>query len=320
MTALSTAPRPAPSDATCDIAIVAVTFNSANHLDRLLASLDPALGDLRYRVVFVDNKSSDDTVARLRADGRAEVLCQPDNRGFAAAVNVGLAQTTEAPAVLILNPDLALGVGCVPTLLAASRERGVGIVVPQMRTPGGAIFRSLRREPTVGRALGAAVIGGRVASRFPGLSETVGDVGSYQTPADIDWATGAAMLVTRACVDATGPWDESFFLYSEETDFAYRARQAGFRVRFEPAAVLTHTGGDGMTSPRLRSMIALNRVRYFRRRHGPARSAVFYSSVLLNELSRGATGNRAARAAARALVSPRTRPQELACSGRLLPR
>jgi N-acetylglucosaminyl-diphospho-decaprenol L-rhamnosyltransferase len=321
MSTLSTAPRSAPeSDAPCDIAIVVVTFNSAAHLDPLLASLEPALGDVRGRVVFVDNDSSDDTVARLRADRRVEILRRPDNRGFAAAVNVGLAHTTEAPACLILNPDLALGAGCVPTLLAASRERGVGIVVPQMRTPVGAIFRSLRREPTVGRALGAAVMGGRVASRFPGLSETVGDDGSYQTPTDVDWATGAAMLLTRECVEATGPWDESFFLYSEETDFAYRARQAGFRVRFEPAAVLTHTGGDGMTSPKLRSMIALNRVRYFRRRHGPARSAAFYSSVLLNELSRGATGNRAARAAAFALVSPHARPQELSCSGRLLPR
>jgi N-acetylglucosaminyl-diphospho-decaprenol L-rhamnosyltransferase len=325
MSTLATAPSSVPrrdgrSDRTCEIAILVVTFNSAAHLDWLLASLDPALGDLSYRVVVVDNNSSDDTVARLRADGRVEVVRRLDNRGFAAAVNVGLAHMAEAPAILILNPDLALGPGCVPTLLAASRERGVGIVVPQMRTPGGAIFRSLRREPTVGRALGAAVMGGRFASRFPGLSETVGDDGSYQTAADVDWATGAAMLVTRECADDTGPWDESFFLYSEETDFAYRARRAGFRVRFEPTAVVTHTGGDGMASPRLRSMIALNRVRYFRRRHGPARSAAFYSSVLLNELSRGATGNRAARAAAFALVSPRSRPQELACSSHLLPR
>jgi GT2 family glycosyltransferase len=303
-----------------DIAVVVVTFNSAAHVGRLLTSLEPALGNLRSRVVVVDNNSSDDTVARLRTDRRAEVLDQPDNRGFAAAINVGLSHTSEAPAVLILNPDLVLGSGSVPTLIAASREPDVGVVVPQMRTPGGTIFRSLRREPTVGRALGVAVMGGRVASRFPSLSETVGDDGSYLRRCDVDWATGAAMLVTRECADAIGPWDESFFLYSEETDFAYRARQAGFRIRFEPAAVVIHRGGDGMTSPRLRSMIALNRVRYFRRRHGPTRSAVFYSSVLLNELSRGATGNRAARAAAHALVSPRARPRELACSSRLLPR
>jgi GT2 family glycosyltransferase len=188
-----------------------------------------------------------------------------------------------------------------------------------MRTPGGAIFQSLRREPTVGRALGVAVMGGRVASHFPRLSETVGDHQSYLGRGDVDWATGACMLVTRECADTTGPWDESFFLYSEETDFAHRARQAGFRIRFEPAAVVTHTGGDGATSPRLRSMMVLNRVRYFRRQHGPIRSALFFCAVLLNELSRGVIGSRAARGAAHALINPRVRPQELACSGRLLP-
>jgi GT2 family glycosyltransferase len=303
-----------------DIALVVVTFNSATHLNRLLTSLDPALGNLRARVVFVDNNSSDDTVARLRGDSRVEVLDLAENRGFAAAVNVGLERTSPAPAVLVLNPDLVLAPGSISKLLAVGREPGVGIVVPQIRRPNGEIFRSIRREPTVSRALGVAVMGGRVARYFSGLSETVGDHRSYLRCGDVEWATGAAMLVTRQCVDATGPWDESFFLYSEETDFAYRARQAGFRLRFEPSAVVTHTGGDGMASPRLRSMLVLNRVRYFRRRHGRTRSTIFFSAVLLNEVTRGVIGNRAARAAAHALIHPRVRPEELACSGRLIPR
>jgi N-acetylglucosaminyl-diphospho-decaprenol L-rhamnosyltransferase len=303
-----------------DIAVIIVTFNSAAHLDRLLASLDAALSHLRARLIFVDNNSTDDTVARLRSHGRAEVLAQPDNRGYAAAINVGIERTQEAPAVLVLNPDLALGAGSIPLLLAASRERGVGIVVPQIRTPDAAIFRSLRREPTVGRALATAVMGGRVAGLFPRLSETVGDDRSYLERHDVDWATGAAMLVTRECLDATGPWDETFFLYSEETDFAERARRAGFRILYEPAAVVTHTGGDSMTSPRLRSMLVLNRLRYFRRRHGRIRSAAFFAAVLWSELTRGVLGDKAARVAARALVSPRARPVELARSNRLVPR
>ena len=303
-----------------DIAVIVVTFNSAAHVDRLLATLDAALGDLRARVVVVDNHSSDDTVARLRRHGRAEVLAQADNRGYAAAINVGLERTYEAPAVLVLNPDLALGAKSIPRLLAASHETGVGIVVPQIRTPDGAIFRSLRREPTVGRALGTAVMGGRAAGRFPRLSETVGDDKSYLERRDVDWATGAAILVTRECADATGPWDETFFLYSEETDFAERARRAGFRVLYEPAAVVTHTGGDSMTSPRLRSMLVVNRLRYFRRRHGRLPSAAFFAAVLCNELTRALLGSKAARAAAVGLVNPRARPQELACSNRLVPR
>jgi N-acetylglucosaminyl-diphospho-decaprenol L-rhamnosyltransferase len=303
-----------------DIAVIVVTFNSAVHMDRLLACLDGALGDLRARVAFVDNDSTDDTVARLRSHGRVEVFAQPANRGYAAAINAGLERTSEAPAVLVLNPDLALATGSIPRLLAASRERGVGIVVPQMRTADGAVFRSLRREPTIGRALGTAVMGGRIAGLFPRLSETIGDDRSYLERRDVDWATGAAMLVTRECLDATGPWDETYFLYSEETDFAERARRAGFRVLYEPEAVVTHTGGDCMTSPRLRSMLVLNRLRYFRRRHGRLQSAAFYAAVLWNELTRAVLGNKAARAAALGLVHPRARPEELACSNRLVPR
>jgi N-acetylglucosaminyl-diphospho-decaprenol L-rhamnosyltransferase len=302
-----------------DLAVIVVTFNSADHLDRLLASLDSALGELRAQIVFIDNNSTDDTVARLRRHGRGEVVTQRDNRGYAAAINVGLQRTTDASALLVLNPDLTLGAASVQQLLAASEETGIGIVVPQIRTPDGTVFRSLRREPTIGRALGTAMMGGRVAGRFSRLSETVGDDRSYLERRDVDWATGAAMLVTRSCLDATGPWDETFFLYSEETDFAARARGAGFRILYEPEAIVTHVGGDSMVSPRLRSMLVINRLRYFRRRHGPLRSAAFFTAVLWNEMTRGVLGNRAARAAARALVSPRARPVELACSNRLVP-
>jgi N-acetylglucosaminyl-diphospho-decaprenol L-rhamnosyltransferase len=83
-------------------------------------------------------------------------------------------------------------------------------------------------------------MGGRVAGLFPRLSETVGDDGSYLERHEVDWATGAAMLVTRDCAETTGPWDESFFLYSEKTNFAERARRAGFRIVYEPAARNAH--------------------------------------------------------------------------------
>jgi GT2 family glycosyltransferase len=303
-----------------DVAVVVVTHNSASHLDALLASLDGAMGGCRTRLLAVDNASTDDTLVRLRADGRAEVFARPDNRGYAAAINFAVDRTREASAVLVLNPDLMLGVGSIPTLLRAAGESRVGIVVPQLRGPDGSIYHSLRREPTVRRALGAAVMGGRFAQRFPQLCETVGDECAYHERRDVDWATGAAMLVTRQCLDVTGPWDESYFLYSEETDFAERSRRAGFRVLFEPDAVVTHTGGQSLTSPRLRTMLVLNRIRYFRRRHGQMRSAAFYSAVLWDEFVRGLLGDRAACTAALTLVQPSARPTELKCSERLIPR
>ena len=82
------------------------------------------------------------------------------------------------------------------------------------------------------------------------------------------WATGAALAVSPACRAAVGRWDESFFLYSEETDYALRAADAGFAVRYTPASVVAHVGGDQGRAPRLWALSAANRVELHRRRHG----------------------------------------------------
>ncbi|KOU34459.1 glycosyltransferase family 2 protein, partial [Streptomyces sp. WM6368] len=104
----------------------------------------------------------------------------------------------------------------------------------------------------------------------------------------------------RAC----GAWDESFFLYSEETEYCLRARDLGFVTRLEPSATATHLGGDSQVSPRLWTLLTLNRVRLYGRRNGPAATAAFRAAVLLRETSRAALGRPASRAAARALASP----------------
>ncbi|MCZ7627704.1 MAG: glycosyltransferase [Microthrixaceae bacterium] len=66
----------------------------------------------------------------------------------------------------------------------------------------------------------------------------------YARERDADWATGAAMLISAECLAAVGPWDESFFLYSEETDYCLRARDRGFKLRYSPKATATHIGGS----------------------------------------------------------------------------
>lgn len=125
------------------------------------------------------------------------------------------------------------------------------------------------------RALGEAVIGNRRAGRFPRWSELVTDPEAYGRATVADWATGALMALSRDCLDACGAWDESFFLYSEETEYCLRARDRGFATRLEPAASAVHLGGDSQVSPRLWTLLTLNRVRLYRRRHGAAATAAF---------------------------------------------
>ncbi len=128
---------------------------------------------------------------------------------------------------------------------------------------------------------------------------------------------GAVLLVSRACHEALDGWDESYFLYSEETDFAARPRRHGFVIWYEPAAVAVHIGAQSGTSDRTHSMQVLNRVRYYTRRHRGMSAWCYYGASIVAELSKSRSGTQH-RAALRSLVRPASRPDELACgSGRL---
>ena len=190
----------------------------------------------------------------------------------------------------------------MPALLAGLRQHGVGIAVPKLLDGSGGIIDSMRREPTVLRAFGDAILGAQRAGRFAPLGEIVTDRRSYSYQQFTDWAEGSTQLISTACWDACGPWDESFFLYSEETDFCLRARDAGLLTWYTPAACVTHLGGESNTSPQLWSRLTANRIRLYAKRHGRASTAAFRIAVVLNEGIRAAIGRDVHRAGLSQLV------------------
>ena len=217
------------------------------------------------------------------------------------------------PAYLILNPDVRLRPGAVPPLLAALAVPGTGITAPQMRTGSGALDLSLRREPTLPRALGLT------RTRLPALSEYVYEPEAYTREHQVDWAVGAALCFSRTCWEALGGWDESFFLYSEETDFCLRARDAGYGTRYVPSSVVVHLGGASGRSEATQAMQILNRVRLYRRRRGVPRAWLYWALAVLAELSHAVRGQREARFVVRALLLPSARPAAVGCSTALIP-
>lgn len=286
------------------LTVAVVTHDSARLLPGLLASLDEGLAGVDAEVVVVDNASSDGSadLARALAPG-ATVVDAPGNGGYASGINLAVRSRRGAGALLVLNPDVRLAPGVGHLLLAALEDPAVGIAVPRVVGPGGALQCSLRREPTVARAVGEALVGGTRAGRRARWGGTVTDRRSYERDADVDWATGAALAVAPRCIAAVGDWDERFFLYSEETDYMLRAGDAGLRVRYVADAVVTHIGGEAHRSPTLWALLATNRVRLYRKRHGPLPAAAFRAAVLLNELLRSRRATH--RAAVRALLSRR---------------
>lgn len=293
-----------------DVAVVVVAYNSRDLLPDLVASLPRGLGELRWRLVVADNDSQDGTIAWLHEHAPdALVVATGRNGGYAAGLNAGVAAAREAHgeplAYLLMNPDVRLQPGCGPALLRAAGDQGIGIVVPHLVDAHGRLIESQRREPTVLRAVGDAVLGCRLAGKLNALGEVVTDPRAYTVEATTDWAEGSTQLVTAECWAACGPWDETFFLYSEETDFALRARDAGFRTRYLPTAHAVHLEGGSGASPQLWALLMVNRVKLFRRRNGLGATVGFWAATLLREGSRAALGRATSRAAVAALLSPR---------------
>ena len=296
-----------------DIAVVIVTYNSAHVVGDLLDSLPAALDGLTADVIVVDNGSTDGTAELLAAREGCRVVCSA-NTGYAGGINRGVREAMSAEAILVLNPDVRLHEGSVPPLLAVLQEPNVGIAAPQVRSPQGALELSLRREPTLLRALGLT------RTKLALFSEYVTRPSDYARQRDVDWALGAVLLMSRKCYDTLNGWDETYFLYSEETDLALRARDAGLLTRYEPRAVAVHIGGQSGRTHRTHAMQIVNRVRLYRRRHGALASWCYYWLAVANELSRVPRGHPESWSGALALLRPARRPGELGCSSQRMPR
>jgi GT2 family glycosyltransferase len=289
------------------VTVAIVTHNSELVIADCLRALPGACDGVDVRALVVaDSGSTDATLLEVaRAAPHARCVELNGNRGYAAGINAAVRASPEADAVLILNADVRLARHSVRRL-AQAIDGTTGIAVPRLEAPDGSLQLSLRREPSVLRAFGEALLGQR-AGRVRALGEVVVDRDCYDRPGTADWATGAVLLVSRACLHAVGEWDESFFLYSEETDFALRARDRGYALRYVPAARAVHLEGDGTRSPGLWSVMAVNRVALYRRRHGRVASALFRTAVLVNESLRAAMADgRTHRRAAVALLRSRS--------------
>ena len=266
-----------------DCAVVIVTYNSARHITGLLESLPAAAAGLRLRTVVVDNGSTDTTTDLVGGCGGVSCVETEANLGYSGGINVGREHAGEYSALLVLNPDIVLEPGALREMYDALSDPAIGIVAPMLLDPDGRRYPSLRRHPTVARAIGDGLLGSRITRRPTWLSDTVRDEASYSYRHAVDWAGGAALLISAACDRAVGRWDEQFFLYSEETDYATRARAAGFRIEFVPTARAFHSGGGSGRSNALLALREINRLRYMEKHSKwpwPYRVAVIMAQLL----------------------------------------
>ena len=267
-----------------DCAVLIVTYNSASYILDLLDSLPAAASGLSLRTVVVDNGSTDGTVPLVRDRPGVRCIESGANLGYAGGINLARRYAEPCTSILVLNPDLVLAPGAIAALAATLRDPAVGVAVPMIVDWEGRLELTLRREPSLSRAIGDAVFGRHLPGRPGWLSEMVRDESAYRYRHSVDWAGGAAMIVSAECDAAVGPWDERFFLFSEEVDHAARVRAAGFRVEYVPSAHIRHVEGGSGSSAALTALLAVNRIRYVAKRGRGG--GMFRAAVVLHELLR----------------------------------
>jgi N-acetylglucosaminyl-diphospho-decaprenol L-rhamnosyltransferase len=220
-----------------DLSAVVVTYHALPDIERCLGSLE------RYETVVVDHGSTDGTLELVRKRFPEVRIVEQQNRGLAAGWNRGVRETS-APFVLVLNADAWLVDDAADRLseFAEVHERA-GFVAPRLLNPDGSLQPSVRAFPTTWRLATEYLFLRKLAPRTRALNAFYGAGFRHDEVREIDFAKAAAFLLRRAAFDEVGPFDEGFFLFSEETDWCYRLREAGWHSFFVPDAEVVHVGG-----------------------------------------------------------------------------
>lgn len=233
-----------------ELGIVIVNYNTAALLKRCLETVFASSG-VTFEVCVVDNHSPDDSVAMVAASfPQVQLIANADNVGYPAANNQGLQRLGFAagacPAApeyaLLLNPDTEVPPDAFRTMLDfMAAHPDAGVAGPRLVRPDGALDLACRRafpspEVSLYRLLGLSRLFPK-SRRFGRYNLTYLD--EHQM-AEVDAVVGAFMLVRRAAIEAAGLLDDTFFMYGEDLDWAYRIKAAGWKVYYYPAVTVLH--------------------------------------------------------------------------------
>lgn len=236
-----------------ELAFVIVNWNGGDCLRRAVGSILRFPPQVRFEIVIVDNASTDGSRDWLRsAELRAQLGHIPlrliensENPGFGAANNQAFA-LTRAPLLFLLNPDAELRPGACDRLSAAlEAEDRVGACGPRLLNPDGSLQVSAWRNPPTAWAtlLSGLKLFRLLPRRFSG-ELLLGPHWRHDRRRAVGMLGGAALLVRRAMIDEIGGFDERFHMYGEDNEWCLRMTRAGWRLLFEPEAVVMHHDGE----------------------------------------------------------------------------
>ena len=234
------------------IAIIILNYNGCQNTIDCINSIKNSTLTEEYKIVVVDNASTDDSKEKLSKLKKVIYIRNKENLGYSGGNDIGIiwALKNGYDQVLIINNDTRVEKNAIQIL--SDELTKMPIVTTKIYFEKGFEFHKNKyNNDHLGKIIwyaGGKIDWDNIIGEHIGVDEV--DRGQYDNPAEIDFATGACLMVDRKVFDKIGLFDKKYFLYLEDMDFSKRAKDAGFKIGFIPKAIVWHknaasTGGSG---------------------------------------------------------------------------
>jgi GT2 family glycosyltransferase len=238
----------------CDLSIVIVNWNGGRLLTRCIETIVSSAPQATYEIVIVDNASTDDSLAQLRASDVAAPMIEreqirfilnEDNRGFGAANNQAFA-VVESPYVFLLNSDTEVPPGTIDTLIdKVKSDPKIGACGPKMlNTDGSLQVSAYFNPPRAWHTLLSQLWLYRLLPRRLRGELLLGGHWDHDRERSVPMLGGAAIMARREMIEQVGGFNERFHMYAEDNEWCWRITKSNWRLMFVPDALLLHHGAQ----------------------------------------------------------------------------
>lgn len=275
-----------------DLSVIILNWNTKRDLRECLTSLFRQKFQHAIEIIVADNASSDGSRAMIAEEfPQVTLVWHPTNLGFGMGNNRAV-PATSGRYVLFLNSDTIVTDGALDCLVQfADANPEVGIVGPKLLNRDGSLQYSCRRYPDLGAGFFRNTPLGRLFPKNRFTTDYLMSDWDHATVRDVDWVSGAALLIRREALEVTGGFDDGFYMYCEDVDLCYRAHEAGWRVVYFPDSVIYHIIGRSSDQVPTRMTYEFHRSMYrFYRKHYVRRTPFYVRPLIVPGLLLRASG------------------------------
>lgn len=269
---------------------IIVNWNTRQLLIDCIRSICTTVTDISYHIHVVDNGSVDDSVKAVHDQFPLVIVIEnPENRGFAAAVNQALKNNIAKYAYsVLLNTDTLLQKGAIQAMYSfMEQHKDAGITGAQLQKPDGTRQHSYDNYPTLAtELLNKSLLRWFFPEKYPSKKTQA------TQPVEVESVIGACMMIRNRAIEDVGKLDEDYFFFLEETDWCYRMQKAGWKVYHIPDARVIHLGGQSKKRAPWQSQVEYCRSLYtFFRKNRSAFSYIMLRTFYLAKITLNFTAN-----------------------------